>query len=211
MRHVADLAGLPSVVAGATAVLVRSPGHHEDRDPACATLSMGGRPDAAIAVTYRDGAAEWLDRVRGHRRNSAPIHVIAVGDGSPTESTAAVDNVGNPGNLTGLEIAVSRVLDTFDEDERVTLCFDSLTAFLQYVALEDAYRHLHALIERLWAAGVVGHFHIDPGAHDESTLNSLTGLFDAVVDLTPAADAEGIAVRTSAGIGPDGGSGGVPD
>jgi hypothetical protein len=214
MAHVSDLAGLPSAVAGATAVLVRSPGLHEERDPVCATLSMGGSPDAAVAVTYRSGADEWLDRVQGHRGNPAAVHVIAVGDGTPTESTASVDHVESPGNLTGLEIAVNRVLDTFEGDQRATLCFDSVTAFLQYVDLEDAYRYLHALIERLWAAGVVGHFHVDPGAHDEETLNSLTGLFDAVVDLGPETTAdgtEGVAVRTSPGVGPDGAEGGGPD
>lgn len=93
---------------------------------------------------------------------------------------------------------MGRVLDTFDDADRVTLCFDSLTAFLQYVDVADAYRYLHALIERLWSAGAVGHFHVDPGAHGEETLDALTGLFDAVVEL-----GDEVGVRTAPGVGPD--------
>lgn len=98
MRHVSDPAGLPSAVTGATAVLVRSPGLHEDRDAVCATLATGGSPDGVVAVTYRGSAEEWLDRVRGYRGTPPAIHVIEVGDvGADAQATVTVDHVESPG------------------------------------------------------------------------------------------------------------------
>jgi hypothetical protein len=51
--------------------------------------------------------------------------------------------------------------------------------------------------------GVVDHFHVDPAAHDESTLTALAGIFDAVVRVS----ADGLEVRTTTGVGVDEGAG----
>lgn len=200
MRELSDLAGVPSAVSGASAVLVRSSGLHGDRDDACATLSLAGGPTGVVAVTYRGTAAEWLDRLRGHRNSPETVQVVTVGDalGTPGESGAVVRRVENPDDLTGLEIRVGEAIAALPDGPR-TLCFDSLTALLQYAEVEEAYRLLHPLVERLHAAGVVGHFHVDPVALEEQDLTAITGLFDATVDLGDGT----IEVRTSAGVGPD--------
>jgi hypothetical protein len=54
---------------------------------------------------------------------------------------------------------------------------------LQYVELETAYEFLHAITGQLYAADARAHFHVDPSAHDSQTVDSITSLFDAVVEL----------------------------
>lgn len=199
MRELSDLAGVPSAVSGASAVLLRALGLHDDRESACTTLSLAGNPTGVVAVTYRGTAAEWLDRLRGHRNSPEMVQVVTVGDalGTSDASEAVVRRVENPDDLTGVEIAVGEAIEALP-DGPATLCFDSLTALLQYAAVDEAYRLLHPLVERLHAASVVGHFHVDPVALEDQDLTALTGLFDAVVELEDGT----IVVRTSAGIGP---------
>jgi hypothetical protein len=205
MRELSDIAGVPPAVSGASAVLVRAPGLHDSRESACATLSLAGPPAGVVAVTYRGTAAEWLDRLRGHRNSPRMVQVVTVGDALGTlEATEAsgvvVRRIENPDDLTGLEITVGEAIAALP-DGPGTLCFDSLTALLQYAEVEEAYRLLHPLVERLHAAGVVGHFHVDPVALEDQDLTALTGLFDAVVELGDGV----VEVRTSTGVGPDDG------
>jgi hypothetical protein len=53
----------------------------------------------------------------------------------------------------------------------------------QYVDVETAYEFLHAITGQLYAAAARAHFHIDPTAHDQQTVDSVASLFDAVVTL----------------------------
>jgi hypothetical protein len=200
MRQLSDLAGVPPAVSGATAVMLRVPHLHGDREHACATLSMAGNPTGVVAVVYRGTGEEWLDRLHGHRGSPETTRVVTVGDAMPAVGARAdeVRSVENPDDLTGVEIAVGEALSALPEG-RSTLCFDSLTALLQYADVEDAYRLLHPLIERCHAEGVVAHLHVDPGAHEDRTLAALAGVLDATVEL--GADGA-IEVRTTVGVGP---------
>jgi hypothetical protein len=49
---------------------------------------------------------------------------------------------------------------------------------LQYVELDQAFRFLHVVTDRLADADAMAHFHVDPGAHDDETIETLTSLFD---------------------------------
>jgi hypothetical protein len=94
----------------------------------------------------------------------------------------SLETVSNPGDLTGIGITVSEVLQQWSaSDEPIVSCFRSLTSLLQYADLQTAYKFLHVLTGRFETAGVRSHFHLDPGAHDDQTVNTLTSLFDAVV------------------------------
>ena len=50
-------------------------------------------------------------------------------------------------------------------------------------SLQRAFRFLHVVTGRVKTAGGVGHYHLDPEAHDRQTLATLKGLFDAVVNV----------------------------
>jgi hypothetical protein len=99
--------------------------------------------------------------------------------------------VSTPSDLTGLGITIGEFLSEFDEP--VHICFDSLTSLLQYVDLQTTYEFLHAITGQIYAASARAHFHIDPAAHDEMTVETITSLFDARISL--AADEPTIDIR----------------
>ncbi|MFC5368507.1 DUF835 domain-containing protein [Salinirubrum litoreum] len=201
----------------AATVLVESSSTDPDRAAVCTDLLHCHPTDREnlLWVTYTRGPDEKLSSWRRHAdATPANLGVVSVGDtmrsaaaasaavGGPEASGSAdtsgsgppnpVEAVENPSDLTGLGITVSRYFEAWGPAHPTSLCFDSITAMLQYVEFETAYRFLHVLTGRVATAGAVGHFHVDPAAHDDQTMESLKTLFDAVVSL----DDDGRVVRT---------------
>ena len=111
----------------------------------------------------------------------------AAGGPSLPETNAPIETVTSPNDLTGLGIRITEFLTEWAEnDNQTVVCFDSLTALLQYVELETAYEFLHILTGRLATGDAFAHFHMDPEAHDDQTIEILTGLMDAVVEVDEA-------------------------
>jgi hypothetical protein len=147
-----------------------------------------------LAVEYTRGPDGWLDEWREHvGRPPAETAIVSVDDG--TRSTAAVgptvyegDGTGtavsvveSPDDLTGLGITVGGHLERWESDPGPTLVtMDSLTVLLQYVDVKRVFRFLHVLVNRVKRADAVGHYHMDPAAHDEQTVATLASVFDAV-------------------------------
>lgn len=148
-------------------------------DPASTNVlfvSFTGRPQVRLA--------EWIARA-GER--PAATHVVASGEiiegfGPDGPKPDGIDRVGTPNDMTGISIRVSEVLNEWaGTDRRSAVCFDSITALLQYVDVRAAYEFLHVLTGRLYAFGATGHFHLDPTAHSETTVAQMQTLFDATV------------------------------
>jgi len=168
----------------------------------CGELLTDAEPSATtvIAVTYRRSAGEWIEGWYEHT-STPPARgiVIGVGDGRPTDlqdldvpgrDRWTAESVDNAGDLTGLGIKLSEHLDGATGPTR--FCFDSLTALLQYNDLKPAFQFCHALTGRVKAADAIGHYHLDPAAHDEQTLATIMGLFDASIERSD----DGWTVRT---------------
>lgn len=197
---------LQNSLADADTVLVESGATDSGRATTCADLlhRHSESPENLLWVTYTRGPDEKLQSWRRHSdATPANLGVVSVGDtmrsaaaasaavGGPDAGTSSdetdggapnpVEAVENPSDLTGLGITVGQYFDAWGTDHPTSLCFDSITVLLQYVEFETAYRFLHVLSGRVSAAGAVGHFHIDPGAHDDQTVATLRTLFDAVV------------------------------
>jgi hypothetical protein len=192
----------------AATVLVESSSTDPERAATCADL-LHCHPDDRenlLWVTYTRGPDEKLASWRRHAdATPANLGVVSVGDtmrsaaatsaamSGPEAAESAdtngsrppnpVEAVESPGDLTGLGITVGRYFEAWGSEHPTSLCFDSITAMLQYTEFETAYRFLHVLTGRITAAGAVGHFHVDPAAHDDRTVESLKTLFDAVVAL----------------------------
>lgn len=172
----------------ATTVLLGAPSMTGGADDACVDLLSQAVPEetSVLWVSFTkppsDCLAQWRDR---HDRDPGQFGVIVVGEtvgaGSGEINPQAIQQVSNPSDLTGIGITVGEFISGRDED--IAVCFDSLTALLQYVDLETAYEFLHALTGQLYSAGAVSHFHIDPSAHDQRTVDTLLSLFDAEVEL----------------------------
>lgn len=191
-------------LSGAANILVMEPSFGSTTSGVCTDLLAGEDPPSVtvLGVTYRQSPAEWIEDWEAHT-GTPPAHgmVISVGDRTgPISSTGSapdvsdqwsVESIENASDLTGLGIEVSEFLERAYEAEsadRPRLCFDSLTALLQYADLKRTFRFLHVVTGRVKSANAVGHYHLDPDAHDEQTLATIKGLFDAVLEVDETGD-----------------------
>ena len=183
-------------IADVSNVLVLSDTDGPEARDLCPQLLVADDPGETdlLWVTYTstpdDCLRRWLDH--GGER-PANLKVISVGDvirsaaaqpgTTGARSHTAVDSVSNPGDLTGLGITVSEQLRAWSGDSnRTVACYDSLTTALQYVDLQTLYKFLHVLTGRFETVDATAHFHLNPAAHDDATVNTLKSLFDAVVE-----------------------------
>lgn len=161
---------------------------------ACTALQTLGSPAEtnALTVTYADSASERATSWRSHAdAPPANFAVVVVGRGGTgggpdiARNETRVESIPDGGDLTSLGVAVTGVLDEWREHPyRTVVDFDSLTALLQYIDREVAFRFLHTLTARMDEADVGGHFHLTPDAIDDRTYHLLRPLFDAVVERT---------------------------
>lgn len=189
-----------SLAEDATSVLLLS-GHDAD---ICPDLMLPDpvETENVLWVLYEDTPdrrlREWQQHGCGRPSN---LGIISVGDGTRSASAAAgdggnfgfVDTISHPEDLTGLGIRLDDYLQRWsDTPERTVVCFDSLTTLLQYVSDDTVYRFLNVLTSKLYAVEAFAHFHINPDAHDDETVEMLASLFDAVIQ----PDGDGWTVRS---------------
>lgn len=142
-----------------------------------------------LALEYRRSPSDWVDewdRYVGERPRRCTIISVndvtrsaAASSGASAPNSNGVVTVENPGDLTGVGIAIS---ENLPENGRTLVTFDSLTVLLQYVDRKQAFRFLHALTSRMDAVDALAHYHMDPDAHDEQTVATLASLFDTVAE-----------------------------
>ena len=189
-------------LAGANSTLLLSSSFADEEH--CAELL---HPDAAadtnvLWVSYTKSPDQQLRRWREHTDDRpAEMGMVSVedstrsvaaeagGNGGPSgpslpAANAPVETVNSPNDLTGLGIRITEFLtDWEDNDNQTVVCFDSLTALLQYVELETAYEFLHIITGRIAKTDAFAHFHMDPDAHDDQTVEIVTSLMDGVVEV----------------------------
>ena len=130
--------------------------------------------DAAFVVALRQSPGGWLDE----RLDALP----------PTRFVATyphpdcVRTVSDPGDLTGIGIAVSEFLDALPADATPAVCLDSLTTLLQYTGPTRVYRFLQVCVGRICAADGTLHCHVDPSAHGDNVMATLEDVFDVVLE-----------------------------
>jgi hypothetical protein len=177
-------------IGDASNVLLLAPSLGEQGTDACTHLLAQSPPEQTnvLSVAYTETPEEFVDRwLDGTGAPPTRGGVVAVGEseadpGDPNWTARAVEN---PADLTGVGIELSELLSGMNNaagDETITLCFNNLTTLLQYADLQRTFRFLHVVTGRVKTVGGVGHYHIDPDAHDQQTLATLTGLFDAVLE-----------------------------
>lgn len=172
--------GNGSDLADAANVLVLS--ERLDSDARGSYLEELVAPDLAnlLVVSFDGDPARWLDDWErlGDRPERAVLveEVERAADGHAADAERIVEE---PVDLTGLGITVSERLTDWGGNS--LLIFESLTVLLEHVELKRVFRFLHVLVNRVKATGAVAHYHLDPSAHDDRTIATLTSLFDTVV------------------------------
>lgn len=181
-------------------VLVLAPTMDDAADGVCADLLLGPDPTDVnvLLVTMMQSPDQRLDALR--RRSGgrlANVAAVGVGDRMPShagpeaaEEPASVPGtdvqttfVSEPGDLTGIGIKVAQALTAWEHNgNRTHVCVHSVTGLLQFSDVQRVFRFLHVLTKRIETANGVGHFHMDPAAHDDRTLATIKSLFDALIE-----------------------------
>ncbi|QLH76756.1 hypothetical protein HZS55_05310 [Halosimplex rubrum] len=175
-------------------VLVCCPSFTGAEPRACLDLlTPDGSTDVhALSVLFTQSPGDHVDawqRIAGaYPTRMRIVAVDADARSDRTDETAgpdadrSVERVGSPHNLTRLGIRVADCLDEWDGSaETVVVCFQSLTTLLQYVDVESAVEFLDVVTERCAATDAVAHYHLDPEAHDDETIDRLSELFETTL------------------------------
>ncbi|HKJ60219.1 MAG TPA: hypothetical protein VKA37_13390 [Halobacteriales archaeon] len=124
--------------------------------------------------------AEWEHHVG---QLPARFDVLCSQQPSATPDGYDVRQVSGPGNFTGIGVSITELLSAWPEDAPGSVCLHSATALLQHGTTDQVYQFLYTLCDHLGESGVHGHVHLNPGAHDQRTVDTLMTLFDAVVEV----------------------------
>lgn len=177
-------------------LLARAAGAAEQR--ACTDLltAVASEPqDAVLAVTLTTSPRDQMDIWRAHADHELPKEMNLIGLGEKADSGGSTDGpegthvsiraIKDARNLTQLGVEVTRGLSELaDDDRQVAVCFDSVTTLLEANSRDRAFRFLHVLTGQVAGAEAIAHYHLDPTAHDEQTVNTLKSLFDAIIERT---------------------------
>ena len=126
-----------------------------------------------------------------HIRDPSEAAVIITTPQADKESTTAEVGDGtllhgfrvSPEDLTGISIAFSRLVESWESTEgAVKICLRDIESLLPYHDSDLIYRFLNTVLATLQGTGAEVHAHFTPGATDEQTLQMLQSLFDEVVD-----------------------------
>lgn len=177
-------------------VLVLSPSFADETTDACVDLLTPVSPDRTLTlwVTLVDSPTKrvepWNDHGHGHPVDAAVIDVgdsLTKGEGfQPTiaGNEIPVTSISSPLNLTKLGVEIVDRLERWrgHSNAQIVLCFHSLSTFLQYLEIEEAFRFIHALTAEISRAGAMAHFHMDPAMHDDQTVSTLLPLFRGLAE-----------------------------
>jgi KaiC/GvpD/RAD55 family RecA-like ATPase len=194
--HVGDVvpvSGFDTVSAG-TNVLISGPPMLGKRRLALELLATGASREHAIAITPDTDGDRLRTTYEGlPNGNAERFHVIdctgATGKGS-MDDTEAIKYVGSPGDLTGIGMGIVKCTRDIGREVEAGLRLSvlSLSTILQYANSQRMFNFLHTVTGRVSAANYLGVATLDPTTQDTQEVNTLTSLFDAVVELREADD-----------------------
>lgn len=181
-------------------VLVLSPPFSREGAEICSELVSHDGNEHVLCVTFASSPENHLMNWRRHGIVPDYASFVNVGandthldsettNGNTFGSQAVettVDHVGSVENLTKLGVRMTNRLEEIVGrlgDHQTYVCFDSVTELLQYVETDQAFKFLHVVTDQITESHALGHFHMDPHAHDEETIKTLRTLFDDVVDI----------------------------
>lgn len=187
--------GLLDEVEPGTNLLVSGPAMSGKRELVLRILARGASDEeGAIVVTARDPAEEVIADYQRFVNGEGYIRVldaVSSRSGSAAES-AAIRHVSSPGDLTGMGIEFSELARAAQGDgvNRLRIGFDSLSPLLMYVDLQRLFRFLHVFTSQIQSRDWFGLFSIDPDSHDPQVVNTISQLFDGVLEIRLSDDGD---------------------
>jgi hypothetical protein len=169
----------------ATNALIMTPADAPSHRAVCGGLLSALAPVKVLGVALKHDDAYYAELCQEYMDERpvdiGVVHVGGDGTGSrmPDENVTAVSE---PSDLTGTGIRITNYLKEFAGGEPTVVCFDSLTPLLQYVDVDRCYRFLDMTTRRIDQVCSVSHAHLNPGAHDDQTVETISAVFDTVVE-----------------------------
>ena len=189
-------AELVSRFDGGTNLLLSGPAMSGKRDLLLKLLARGATDEqGSIVVSSRDPATEVLTEYEAFREGDEGylrlVDCVSSQSGS-ADGGRAIRYVSSPGDLTGMGIEFSEVAQNARSEgiEGLRVGFDSLSPLLMYVDLQRLFRFLHVFTSQIQSQGWLGVFSIDPDSHDDQTINTISQLFDGVLEVRVADDGD---------------------
>lgn len=149
-----------------------------------------GLVDPAVLVTTNQSGEKAAQRYRSLNegdRTHPPLGIIDCmpSSGSYSLRDAVVTQVGSPGDLTGIGVEITKMVDALNDrgHDKVRLVLDSICSITMYTDVEVLFRFLQTVISYIQTTESVGIFTIDPSSHSEETLAMVTHLFEYVLDV----------------------------
>ncbi|WP_136717739.1 RAD55 family ATPase [Halorientalis salina] len=185
-----------SEIRPGTSVLIAGPAMTGKENLAMEILADGSRQgEGALVVTTGSDAdtvvEDYQERVSGS--NNIQFGVVDCraegssgrGGNSDTPPGLYIHHVSSPGDLTGIGIGITKCLESLHGSGATEgrLALISLSTMLTYTDRETVFKFCHVLSSRLDAAGYIGVFTIDTGAHEEQTLQVLKQAFDGLIEV----------------------------
>jgi len=144
----------------------------------------GGPPGETRVLITTNRSADWL--LSGLReRGTDPTTGLGIVDATGGNSDVGgvpVERIGSPGDLTGISLEFAKLVQRFEQSgagDRIRIGVASVSTLLMYSDVQTVFRFLHVFTSRIQSAGLFGVFALDPGMHDEQTVNTVRAIFDA--------------------------------
>lgn len=143
-----------------------------------------GGGETAILISTDRGAPEVVRSFR--ERDAFDARRLGFIDCTGREGPEGIDGapvrrLGSPGDLTGMSLEFAKLVDRFDDagaGDRVRVGLASISTLLMYTDVRTAFRFLHVFTSRIRSGGLFGIFALDPGMHDQQTVNTVRAVFD---------------------------------
>lgn len=189
-------------VPAGTNILIAGPALTGKRQIAFEIVGGSASRTASLVTTKASAARvrSWFENAVGSL-DDWELRVIdcvsrSTGFGTAREEPG-VELVSSPGDLTGIGIDLFGTYADWHErgvrDPRVGVV--SLSTLLMYADLKQVYRFLYVVTGRLRTVNGVGAFTIDTNAGSRDAIDSLKGLFDAIVEIREGDDGPELRVR----------------
>lgn len=179
-------------------VLLLAPSLSDGDDEVCRELLTISNPgdQNLLSVRLTGSADAPMQSVPGRPAGRPErVGIISVGDTARSAGQEATPNarptgplstetIADPRDLTRLGNTITNYIAAWEENPAPTaLCFDSLTSLLHHAEFDRVFRFIHLLVGRIRQYDAFAHFHLDPGAHDDRTVDRMLHLFDGAIDV----------------------------
>jgi len=174
-----------------TNVLALAPSLSQAKQDQCHELLDCGSPEDldVLRITYSDMPRDLVDEWQTQYETlPSRLGIVNVGDQAGVTDDSSADlppsvvvTTANPNDITGLGMRLNNYLNDLDPDRQLVVCFDSLTGLLQFTDVQASFKFLHMFTGQLRDADAIAHFHLDPNALDDQTVNRLKPVFDDAI------------------------------